>query len=295
MPLTPDDIAVLATLARYYVLTREQLQRLCFAGHRSGRATRRRLTRLRNEGLITKHQMQVTLPGINGAAPAYYVTGEGAAMLAAFYDDESWLTTNTRAPRADRLAHWTAINDTRLVIEQAIARQKYVTLEGWYTEWETINKDSREAGRLVLHTVLRETPSLSCSPDAAFLLGIGKYRKVVYLEQDLGTSSPKQVAARKTKGYAELATIEGHRRHFPETNIGTFNVLFVTTNDMRCKTTGRFIAKRPSPHLWLFTPQVKMTAETFLHADIVYDHQGNLGPLIPPPDDDAEIQADTDE
>lgn len=283
MPLTPDDVAVLATLARYYVLTREQLQRIHFPAHNSGRATRRRLTRLRGDGLLTKHQVQVTLPHCRGAAPVYHVTRAGAELLASFHEDEAWLATNTRSPRGDRLAHWVAINDTRIVIEDAIARQSYVTLEGWFTEWETINKTETGEQRLVLHTVLQEAPPLSCSPDAAFMLGIGGYRKVFYLEQDRGTSTPKQIAARKSKGYTALAEIEGHRRHFPTTTMSAFNVLFVTTNEMRCRTTGRYIAKRPGSNLWLFVSQRELTAESFLFGEIVYDHLGGKGSLIPPP------------
>ncbi|MCA8996512.1 MAG: replication-relaxation family protein, partial [Planctomycetaceae bacterium] len=68
MPVTEFDILVLALLARYYVLTREQIQTILFPDHSSGRCTRKRLTKLRHAGLIQKHRIPVALPGTNGAA-----------------------------------------------------------------------------------------------------------------------------------------------------------------------------------------------------------------------------------
>ena len=204
MPVQPDDFQVLAAIARHYLLTREQIQSICFPEQSSGRATRRRLLRLRDAGYLTRHRVPVALPDTNGAAPVYYVTKSGAEALAAFFDDDRFLTTNTRHPRADRLSHWVAINQTRLLLERAIAAQSCVELGGWFTEWETVNKDAATTEQFVLHTQLSENPPLSCSPDAAFLLTVNGVSKVFYLEQDLGTSSPTQIAARKTNGYAAM-------------------------------------------------------------------------------------------
>ena len=88
-----------------------------------------------------------------------------------------------------------------------------------------------------MHTQLSETPPLSCSPDAGFLVEYQGQRKVYYLEQDRATSSPRQIAARKSKGYAKLANLKGHRKHFPETTLDNFRVLFFTTNDYRANKT----------------------------------------------------------
>lgn len=101
-----------------------------------------------------------------------------------------------------------------------------------------------------------------------------------YLERDLGTSSPKQIAARKTKGYAALAEQQGHRKHFPETTIDVFGVLFVTTTRYRAEQTARLIAKRPRPDLWLFVDEHELTAETFLGGTITYNHKLERGPLV---------------
>lgn len=295
MPLTEPDMLVLKTIALYYLLTREQIQRLCNPAHASGRGTRKQLLRLRQAGLIIMHRMQITLPGMNGAAPVYYVTKKGAEALASYFGDDCFLATNTKHPRADRLAHWVAINDTRMLVEAAAERLENVTLVSWITEWETINKDDTKTAQFCLHTQLSETPPLSCSPDAAFLIECKGQRKVHYLEQDRATSSPRQIAARKSKGYAKLAQLKGHHKHFPDTTLDSFRVLFFTTNDYRAKKTREEMQSKPGKELWLMVNQSQVTATNLFTGDIAIDHEGTIGPLIraAPADGDSPNQ-DTD-
>ena len=167
-----------------------------------------------------------------------------------------------------------------MLIEQAVARQKEVTLDRWINEWETVDKDAAEPNRFTLRTQLSTDPPLSCSPDAGFLLSLRGHRKVFYLEQDLGTSSPRQNAARKTKGYAALAAHQIHRKHFPETTLDVFGVLCVTTSAYRCQATAKHIAKRPRPDLWLFVDQQELTPESFLHGPITLNHKLERAPLV---------------
>lgn len=280
MPVNEYDIQLLRTLARYYVLTREQLQRLCFPAHSGGRSTRKRLLKLQQTGFVQKHRVPVAFPGTCNAAPVYYLTKTGAEILASWYEDETLLAVNTRHPRPDRLNHWIAVNETRMVIEQAIARQTEVTLDRWINEWETVDKDAAEPERFCLHTQLSDNPPLSCSPDAGFLLSLRGHRKVYYVERDLGTSSPKQIAARKTKGYAALAAQQLHRRHFPQTTIETFGVLCVTTNEYRCKQIAQQLSKRPRPDLWLTISAEELTADSFLSQPITWNHKLERAPLV---------------
>jgi hypothetical protein len=74
MPLTEHDVQLLATLARYYVLTRDQLQRSCFPDHASGRTTRKRLSKFQHAGYVRKHRVPVAIPGTCNAAPVYSFT-----------------------------------------------------------------------------------------------------------------------------------------------------------------------------------------------------------------------------
>lgn len=280
MPLTQADMEVLRIVARYYVLTRQQIQELCGSQQASGRGTRKRLSRLGQAGYIVKHRVQVSLPQFNGAAPVYYPTKKGAEALANYFEDERFLATNTKHPRADRLAHWISINATRTIVEQAANMLDAVDLVAWITEWETINKDDAKPQQFTLHTQLSETPPLSCSPDAAFLIECQGQRKVFYLEQDLGTSSPKQIAARKSKGYAQLANLSVHKKHFPTVTVPTFSVLFLTPTAYRATQTRIEMASKPGKELWFMVDQHQVSCKTFFTEDIALDSDGKHRPLV---------------
>ena len=282
MHLTSHDITLLAALAKYFVLTREQLQRLCCPDS-SDRTVRKHLSKLQHGDFITKHRVPILLPDGKGSAPVFYVTKEGASVLAAWFEDDRFLATNTRLPRPDRLNHWYTLNESRMVIEKAVALDDSVTLDAWVSEWEVVDKEASESQRFTLHTQLSETPPLSCSPDAGFLLTTRGVSKVFYIEQDLATSSPHQVAARKTKGYAELARQGNHRMHFPQTNLDNFSVLFLTPTRYRCVQLGKELQRHESPELWRMIDQHELTPESFLHAPILYQPDGSRVSLIRPP------------
>ncbi len=199
-----------------------------------------------------------------------------------WFDDERYLAVNTRTPRKDLIFHWLAISEVHWIVAEAVARQKVVSLAGWYNEWETINKGDAEGDRYFLHTQLQEHPPLSCSPDAAFLLSVAGYRKVFYVEVDRGTSGIRQVAASKTPGYAELFRRGLHRRHFPEATLDRFSVLCITTDHRRRDALAKAVSKRTDhePDLWLFIDQTEITPETFLHGRITYNCAGEPGALV---------------
>jgi hypothetical protein len=276
-------MSILRTLARYYVLTREQIQALCCADHASGRGTRKRLSRLRQVGYIVKHRVPVALPATNGAAPVYYPTKKGAEALASYFDDERFYATNTKHPRADRLAHWIAINNNRMLIEQATDKLDSVNLIRWVTEWDTINKDASVKDQYCLHTQITEQPPLSCSPDAGFLIEHQGQRMVYYVECDLNTSGAKQIAARKSKGYFELNRIEGHRKHFPETTIPFFRVLFITTSENRARAVQREMKSRPGNDLWFMINSMETTIENFFTGPVAVDNKGLVRPVLNQP------------
>jgi hypothetical protein len=282
MPVTETDVRLLEAVARYYVLTREQIARLCQLKHASGRSTRKHLSKLLQGGYLQRHNVPVALPGSNGAAPVYYPTKAGAELLASWFDDARYVATMTRHPRADRLSHWIELNNTRIVIEQAIARQTEVKLENWISEYEIINKDATEPERFTLQTTLREIPPLPCSPDTGFLLSMSGQSKVYYVERDRNTSSPHQIAARKTRGYAEMARQQYHLRHFPSATVPAFSVLFITTNVYRCNQLAKELRKRESPELWLMVDHHDLAPESFLFEPIILKSDGQRASLIQP-------------
>ncbi len=66
------DTDVLASVARYYTLTRSQINRLHFPTDIDGRVTRRRLRVLHEAKLLNRTSMQVVNPSMGAPAYVYY-------------------------------------------------------------------------------------------------------------------------------------------------------------------------------------------------------------------------------
>jgi hypothetical protein len=168
-----------------------------------------------------------------------------------------------------------------IALDQAISRQKQVRLEGWLNEWDIANPDAgKPEDRFRLYTLLRENPRLICAPDAAFLLAIGEYSKVFYLEQDRSTTGVRQSAARKTAGYAELAKRGLHRRHFPEATLPTFTVLTVAPSPGQRDALRKAVRDKPGADLWKFAAQSDLTPELFLNEPVFFPCEGGPTPLV---------------
>lgn len=279
--ITDRDIQVLLAVSRYYVLNRPQIQRLCFASDHTGRVTRRRLQALVSDRLLNRHRAQVHYPGSAPAGSVYYPSKQGNQLLAEHTGDDHFLLTPDQCPQPHHVLHWLAVSDTHIALDEAIARQDQVRLDGWINEWDVVNKDAGDPQqRFRLYTLLTEDPRLICAPDAGLLLSTQGFSKVFYLEQDRGTTGAQQVAARKIKGYAELFRRGLHRHHFPTTNVGSFTVLCVAHNARRRDALRRAFAGLAGSELWRFSAAPELTAERFLHDAVVYPAVGEAMPLV---------------
>ncbi len=283
MRISPLEMAMLAVLARFYVMTREQLQTRCFPDHNSGRSTRKHLRRLIDAGFVSRHSMQVTLPPSDGAAPAYYLTKNGTEALVSHFDDSRYYHAETKTARADRLAHWIAIGWTHIATELAVGLNDDVELTSWVNEWEPINKDDAKTQQYVLHTQFQEDPPLSCSPDAGFALSLAGETKVFYLEQDRATSSPRQIAAQKHRGYAEMLAQQSHRVHFPETTLDRFSVLVVTTSRARRDELAKALSKKEETDNWLFASSRDLGPESLFNDSVFVNTSLTQLPLVKSP------------
>lgn len=282
--LTERDIqSVLLPVVHYYVLSRHQIQRLGFPDDNNGRITRRRIQVVIDANFIARHTLFPYNPVLGSPAPVYYPTKQGIEFLAAHLGDERYLAVNTQAPNSNNLLHWLAISETRITIEQAIARQSDVKLDRWINEYDVVNKDeSRPEKRFHLYTLLQQSPRLVCAPDAGFLLNLRGFKKVFYLEQDRGTTGAQHLAASRPKGYAAIFEQKLHRRHFPETNLDTFTVLMITSTVNRRDFLRKSFKNVPGANLWKFVAQSDLTPECFLHAPILHGIDGEPTALIKP-------------
>lgn len=269
--ITERDLAVLCAVARYFVLNRPQIQSLCFPEDSDGRITRRRLIKLVKHGVLQKQPVQIC--DLDGGTPSavYYPARRGLEIIAEHFSDKSFLRVSTQAPQPHCVRHWLAISETHMIFDQAIAAQSTVQMVGWLNEWDTISTEATEPeNRFCLYSLLEDSPRLVNAPDASFLLGLGSHRKVYYLEQDMNTTGVDRIAAAKTKGFAELAKREWHRRHWPETTVATFTVLMIAPNARRRDHLRRAINGKPGCELWRFIAKDEFTPQSALSSLILY-------------------------
>jgi len=279
--LTDRDFLILLAVVRYYVLNRQQIQRLCFPQDPNGRVTRRRLQMLVSAGLLNRQSTLFAHPLAGPPAPVYFPSRKGCELLAEHYDDERFLTTPTQAPIQHHTLHWLAASDTHIALDDAIRLQTAVTLDGWLNEWDVCNKDeSAPEKRYRLYTLIRESPRLVCAPDAAFMLTVKGFSKVFYLEQDRNTSGVRQIAASKTQGYAVMHEFGMHRRHFPASNVNSFTVLMIAPSSCRRDALRKAIHDKPGSELWRFAAVPDLTPQQFLHSPIFYPCVGEPVPLV---------------
>ncbi|MEZ5941121.1 MAG: replication-relaxation family protein [Planctomycetaceae bacterium] len=282
MQLTENDFAVLRALHTYYLLTATLLHNLVFPQNRDRRGTRRRLQRLVTHHFIARSRANVCFSTGN-AGPAYHLTDKGADALAVYFDDPAFLHTNTKSPRTDRLYHWLDIARAHMQIRLACERSPHVELIRWVNEWCAMVDEHGNPTDYVLHTQFREGPKpLSCSPDAAFVLSVNGHRRVHFVEVDRGTTGAKRVAASKMPGYAEMLRTQAFLRRFPESTFPDFSVLLVAPTSNRRNILRTCVANHPQlhPELWYFLAFPELTPESVLHADVVFDIDGNCGPLV---------------
>ncbi len=281
--VTDRDIEILKAVCRYYVLSRPQIQRLCFPKDNNGRITRRRLQVLVNNHLINRHVCSVYNLGRGTPGATYFPAPKGCEFLAEYLDDERYYSTPTRTPLSHHLFHWLAVSETHITLDSAIQLQNEVALDGWLNEWDVCNPlETAPDRRYSLYTVLRESPRLIAAPDAAFLLSTRGFSKVFYLEQDRGTSGVRQIAASKPPGYAELASRGWHTRHFANANVSTFTILLVTTNARRRDALRKAFENKPGAYLWKFAAVGDLSPTTALFDPIWYSCHGDVVPLVKP-------------
>ena len=275
------DIEVIASVARYYTLTRAQINKLHYPTDHDGRLTRKRVRLIHEEGLINRTQMQVVNPSMGAPAYVYYPSAKGCDFLAQELKDDRFKLVCTLTPNWTYLYHWIEVAQTHILLDQAVAKFPSVQVDDWMSEWSIANPEEKEPEkRYRLYTKLG--PKLVCAPDAAFLLAKDGYRKAFYVEQDRDTTkSADRVAAQKCHGYAGLFEKRAHiGRHFPTTNVEKFAVLFVTPTANRRDALKKAFASKPAAWLYKFTSQMELTAETFLTGPVWHPCEGEAGALI---------------
>jgi hypothetical protein len=282
--VTERDIAIILALTKYYVLSRPQVQRLCFESDVSGRVTRRRLQLLVDARFVNRQQMLFCAPHGGMPTTVYFPAPLGNELLARHFDDDRHLLTPTLTPIQHHIPHWIAVAETHIALDQSLKAQSELSIDPWVNEWDVVNKDeTAPERRFRLYTLITETPKLVCAPDAAFVLHVRGFRKVFFLEQDRATTGVKQVADGKSRGYAALAERQLHRQMFPEANVEGFTVLCITPDRKRRDALRLAMNNRPGSNLWRFAAAEDLADDPF-HRPIFYPCLGEPSSIIKPSD-----------
>src|SRR5438309_2425231 len=129
------DLEVLSSVARYYTLTRGQINRLHFPADIDGRITRRRLRLLHDAKLINRTSMQVVNPSMGAPAYVYYPSANGCAFLSQEYPEFSYAHVCTLTPNWMYLYHWVEVAETHIYLDKAVMKYPGVTVFDWMSEW----------------------------------------------------------------------------------------------------------------------------------------------------------------
>jgi len=286
MILQSRDIEVLTYLARYFILSTRQIRELAFPDDTTGRITRRRLNKMVAAEFLRKRRMQVVHPDDGSVTPVYHLTKLGREFLAGHLDDDTYLWKPVEPSQPQHLFHYLAVSETHRLFDRALKAHSEVRVPKWVNEDESVNPEEPDrAKRLQLGTKFDSGSKVICLPDAGFLLEYRDHRVVVYLEQDRDTFFHDRVAARKSPGYRQLSTVRGHRKHFPETTLDFFFVLFVAPTRKRADQLRRAFAKKNHDQkvskVYRFAAFEELNEENlFFDAMLSCCHHGERVPLI---------------
>lgn len=274
------DLTILKDIARYRVMSRAQVQKRHF-GKNPGqeRLCRKRLEYLAGEGLLGVTRLKYSE---TSALHAYFPSQKGCDLLWQYTGDESYRAVNTRPPQQVYLLHWLRLTDTHLLLDDALALQREVSLLRWISEYDTVNTDEALGGgkRFTLYAELQKQPRIVCKPDAAFLLDVAGYKRVLYVEEDRDTDSAVRYVAEKVKGYAELHRQRGHTKHFPQTTMNDFSVLMFSPHAGRRDALCKAMRGQPGADLWRFCAKTELTKETFLFEPVFRKADGTPAVLV---------------
>src|SRR5437763_6985198 len=138
------DTEVIASVARYYTLTRAQINRLHFPTDHDGRITRKRLRIIHDDGLVNRTNMQVVNPSMGAPAYVYFPSAKGCAFLAQELKDDKYKSVCTLTPNWMYLYHWVEVAQTHITLDLAAAQLDGVNIVEWLSDWTIANPDEAE-------------------------------------------------------------------------------------------------------------------------------------------------------
>lgn len=271
MTITDRDVAILLALRRYYYLRARQIGSLVAPKDKDGAIVRGRMRALEKEQLVRRCEKAI-LDHLDPqtAAPAWILTLKGSAALARATQDASLLFQCEPTFRDfSSINHYCRLSGLHILIDRAVAAQERVKLSGLTFEHEVADPAATDpAVKFKLYTQVGTEPKVPCIPDSGLVLEVDGRRRAIFVEYETGSDSPARVCALKHKGYALLHSTKKYLDVFPGVN--DFRVLCCCPYASWRETLRAQMKDKPGAGLWLFIATPEVTAENFLHGELVY-------------------------
>lgn len=244
--LQPRDIALLADLARYRLLTTSQLELLrgCDPDPELQFVSRLTLTRRLKLLFHGRHVQRIARPSTGGMQePVYLLDKEGARMLN-LHHGEANFRSPSQQPKLAALEHLLAINQFRVAVEVA-AKGSGEAFE--LREWQD-SANARFTVSLASESKRQAaTRKVTLIPDGAFCLGISGVTHYYYLEVDRG-SEASRILTEKCRAYYVFWADGGFAQKYRVEDWVGFRVLFVAPTPKRLNTIRSAISKLAYGH-----------------------------------------------
>ena len=275
LQLQSRDIAILAAVARYYLVDRRIIQQELDIAER---AARKRLKQLAEAGYLNRHEL-------TPCGMCYYLTPIAKEILWNEHDDPRYLLCRHTLPQTN-LDHQLDVTRTHFAFRQACRLNPEVRMPRFINEYDVVSQahPHGQPQQPTLHTRFSKSQAgkdnIWCRPDALFAIAFRRQTCLFFLEEDRNTTtSTESVLDKKTPGFRAMWTSRMHRQaHFLEAfpnTLDEFRILLVTTGARRRDSFKRSAYHKLHGHddafasAWRFVAKSDLTG-AFLHEPIVH-------------------------
>ncbi len=230
--LTDRDMAIVAAVAQYKLLSRSQIQRLL--GFGTATRVNFRLQKLFHQGYLARHY----LPTVKGSSQAIYTLDRLGLPVAAERLGKD--TADLRRPKALHpffLAHQLAVNDVRIAFELVARAHDDHQLLQWLPEEDAYD-------RFFFGTAWR-----SLTPDAFLRYRVGRQVLSAFVEVDRGTMPNRRFKEKVERYFAYDVSGEYGKRYQAK----HFRILVVASSPQRLANLKETAAQVAQRYCWLTT------------------------------------------
>ena len=230
--LTDRDMAIVAAVAEYRLLSRSQIQRLL--GFGTATRVNFRLQKLFHRGYLARHY----LPTLKGSSQAIYGLDRlGLPVAAERLGKDTADLWHPKALHPFFLAHQLAVNDVRIAFELAARAHDHHQLLQWLPEEEAYD-------RFFFGTSWR-----SLTPDAFLRYRVGKQVLAAFVEVDRGTMPNRRFKEKIERYFAYDVSGRYAERYKGQ----RFRVLVITSSAERLANLKNTAAQVAQRNCWFAT------------------------------------------